>query len=387
MGEEAGGVGAPLLAGNHNPREGTVMTTDRQIAANRQNALYSTGPRTAQGKASSSRNNTRHGLRATTPVIPRLESPEDWEQHRATTIAGLAPITPLEEALAERVALILWRLDRVARYERDVTSQSQDRAPADLATGAACPVYPDAGGAGGDGANVDDADRDLIAVRRRYAEARRRARVLASLDERPADAHLTGKDAASALEAIDEQIPNFEVQTFLAPEIIPDHLEYDAVPDWTVDRLLRFVAAIASANDRQPEQLRADALAEARRQHNATRITYRRLTRQLRDLRRQRILPQASNLDQVVRYETHLMRQLSQTLGHLKQLQQQREASRLRVPSNDYYLPVDFSDSPIAPDPLPTPLHLAPVLTDPPPAPTVADAVPPFLSMMPPPLS
>jgi hypothetical protein len=323
------------------------MTTERQLAANRQNAQRSTGPRTAQGKASAIRNNTRHGLRATTPVIPRLESLEAWEQHRAATIAGLAPATALEEALAERVALILWRLDRVARYERDVTSQSRDRTIADLAAGADDDDDADA--------NAEDTDRDLVAVRRRYNEARRRARVLASLDDRLADAHLTGKDAASALDAIGEQIPGFNVDAFYAPEIVPNRLEFDAVPDWTVDRLLRFVAAIAADNNRDPDDLRADALAEARRQHRAERIAYRRLTRQLRDLRRQRILPQPPNLDQVVRYETHLMRQLSRTLGHLKQLQHTRAQPPLPLGEGrgegsspapcDYHHPVDFYDS------------------------------------------
>ena len=303
------------------------MTTDRQLAANRQNAQHSTGPRTAEGKAASSRNNTRHGLRSTSPVLPRLESIEAWEQHRTSTIASLAPETAIEEALAERVALILWRLNRVVRYERDVTTQSQDRSATDLA-GAA------------------DADRDLAAARGRYNEARRRARVLASLDTLPAQAHITGKDAASALNAIDERLPDeFQVQTFLVPEIVPDDLEYNLVPDWTVDRLLRFIAAIASANTRDSIELRAAALAEAQHQLNAERVTCRRLTRQVRDLRNQRILPEPQNIDRVVRYETHLMRQFTQTLGHFKQLQQQRETSRRRAAQEDYHRPTDFYDA------------------------------------------
>jgi hypothetical protein len=109
------------------------MATIHQIEANRRNAQKSTGPRTPHGKAIASQNATRHGLRATSPIIPRIESPEAWEQHRASTIAGLAPSGPLETTLAERIALILWRLGRVASYERDVTTQSQQRAPDDLA--------------------------------------------------------------------------------------------------------------------------------------------------------------------------------------------------------------------------------------------------------------
>lgn len=40
------------------------MATDRQIAANRQNAKRSTGPRSRAGKKRSSRNSFRHGLAA-----------------------------------------------------------------------------------------------------------------------------------------------------------------------------------------------------------------------------------------------------------------------------------------------------------------------------------
>lgn len=38
------------------------MATEKQISANRANALRSTGPRTAAGRAKSSRNSYRHGL-------------------------------------------------------------------------------------------------------------------------------------------------------------------------------------------------------------------------------------------------------------------------------------------------------------------------------------
>jgi hypothetical protein len=316
------------------------MTTDRQIAANRQNAQHSTGPRTPEGKAAASRNNTRHGLKAASPVIPKLESPEDWEQHRQTTAAGLNPGNALEEALAERIALILWRLDRIVRYEREVTAVAQDHAVVDLARGA-------------EDVARTSANTDLLAARTRYNEARRRVRVLSIVNEGPEDTHLTGKDAASAIQAIAEQIPRFVVETFYAPEILPNNLDYEKVPDWTADRLWRFITAIAEANERDPAVLLGTALATARVRRDDGRIACRRLTREVRDLRRQRVLPKATNLAQVVKYETHLMRQFSQILGHLKQLQHQREAARLRVPYNDYHQPIDFApfSMPADPDP------------------------------------
>src|SRR5687767_2684006 len=102
------------------------MTTDRQLAANRANALRSTGPRTQDGKAIVARNPIRHGLLSSAPVIPGFESPAAWERHRASTLERLAPADHLEDSLAERVALILWRLARVARYERLVTTDAPD---------------------------------------------------------------------------------------------------------------------------------------------------------------------------------------------------------------------------------------------------------------------
>jgi len=111
------------------------MTSERQLATNRQNALNSTGPRTPAGRAISSLNATRHGLYAATPVIPRIENADEWRQHRDETLASLAPHGQVETALAERVALILWRLGRVARYEEGVTSSALDRVNAIVTAG------------------------------------------------------------------------------------------------------------------------------------------------------------------------------------------------------------------------------------------------------------
>ncbi|MCI0455830.1 MAG: hypothetical protein L0Z62_02460 [Gemmataceae bacterium] len=95
--------------------------------ANRRNALVSTGPKTLEGKAASSRNALRHGIASALPVVPGLERPEDWEIHRAGILQSLSPVGALEEAFAERVALCSWRLQRVARYETAVTAVGLER--------------------------------------------------------------------------------------------------------------------------------------------------------------------------------------------------------------------------------------------------------------------
>jgi hypothetical protein len=108
-----------------------------QIEANRRNALRSTGPITPVGKARSSKNALRHGVYSIMPVVAGLEWNEDWETHRAGILESLVPEGTLEEALAERVALCFWRLNRVHRYETAITSvgleriEEQLRPPAD----------------------------------------------------------------------------------------------------------------------------------------------------------------------------------------------------------------------------------------------------------------
>jgi hypothetical protein len=75
------------------------------------------GPRTTQGKAVVAYNAISHGVCAAAPVIPGVERPRDWEAHRAGIRASLQPVGSLETELAERVALLLWRLRRIARFE------------------------------------------------------------------------------------------------------------------------------------------------------------------------------------------------------------------------------------------------------------------------------
>lgn len=107
------------------------MAGNKQLAANRQNALKSTGPKTPAGKAKAAHNATRHGLLARLEVLPRLERAEDWEEHLDLTLADLNPEGYLEQSLAERIALVLWRLGRVARYEREIAAIAIENAERD----------------------------------------------------------------------------------------------------------------------------------------------------------------------------------------------------------------------------------------------------------------
>ena len=90
--------------------------TPRQIA-NRANAKKSTGPKTAEGKAKSSLNALKHGLRAELLILPN-EDPEILQTVVDGWIDALQPADAAEAALVERAAMADWRLKRCVRAER-----------------------------------------------------------------------------------------------------------------------------------------------------------------------------------------------------------------------------------------------------------------------------
>ena len=95
------------------------MTTDLKIAANRRNALRSTGPRTPEGKARSSQNASKHGLLSREVLLPG-EDREALEALREDLISELQPIGALELMLVERIVVCVWRLRRIHVLESGV---------------------------------------------------------------------------------------------------------------------------------------------------------------------------------------------------------------------------------------------------------------------------
>jgi hypothetical protein len=90
------------------------------------------GPNTAQGKAVVRWNATRHGISSPKPVVPGLEKQDDWESHLEGIMENLSPVGHLEITLAERVALLSWRLHRVTRYETGAIAISQETIEDDI---------------------------------------------------------------------------------------------------------------------------------------------------------------------------------------------------------------------------------------------------------------
>jgi hypothetical protein len=90
------------------------------------------GLKTEQGKAVVRWNATRHGISSPKPVVPGLENTEDWKSHLEGIMENLSPVGHLEVTLAERVALLSWRLHRVTRFETGAIATSQETIEDDI---------------------------------------------------------------------------------------------------------------------------------------------------------------------------------------------------------------------------------------------------------------
>jgi hypothetical protein len=264
-----------------------------------------TGPKSPAGKAIVATNAIRHGVFAKIPVVPNLERQADWDAHREGVHGSLDPKTHLEYALAERVAILLWRLHRVARYEAESVRLSQERAETDAAHSAW--VRTD---------RRPPPRAELAAV---VDVLRNASTTLALLDELAVDAPLDPVQAGHLAATLIGGEPS--------RASLPADLSASAkrAALWTVADLRQFLAALAQLRAVEVEDLLGDALDGLDEQSTRAESQLAEIDRQLDRSRHSRLLTDSDNIDKVVRYEAHLTRQLNSTLHELEALQARRQ--------------------------------------------------------------
>jgi hypothetical protein len=95
------------------------MLSEKQLIANRNNCLKSTGPRTPEGKRSASRNAVRHGLLSdSAEVLLKGENHDEFDSFHQNLLINLDPQGQLEVLLAERITGFFWKLKRAGRMEK-----------------------------------------------------------------------------------------------------------------------------------------------------------------------------------------------------------------------------------------------------------------------------
>jgi hypothetical protein len=279
-------------------------------------SLAKGGPATQEGKEVVKWNAVQHGIRSPAPVVPGVEKKEDWQEHRHGILESLSPEGHLEFVLAERVALLSWRLNRVTRFETETITLSQQKLEDDLADRRRFDSYllgPN---------HPED-------VRSALQDARRTQRVIKQFPKLPDDKPLSGPDAAGILELVwgqvDEEVEAEEVKL---PEAIPEWAgleEYIAEWDgWSVSLVRECISAIASAAKEDEEELIETATVRARLEIISAKAAVERVEQDLARMSRERLLPDEKTLEKISRYEAHLSRLFHKSLHELEALQTRR---------------------------------------------------------------
>lgn len=291
--------------------------TEKKTAANKRNALKSTGPRTSEGKKRASMNALKHGLRAVSLAVPFLENPEDWRVHHELVVRDLAPVGYLETIFAERIAALLWRLGRVVRYETEVVSLAMT-----------------------EGEAVSLHTPTLQDLKNFLETAEEKGETLARVRGLKGKAHVSGEDAALVLDAVADALgvdlyPEDGEPLEVSIPGVPEEEVWEDFDGWTRDKVEAGVRAIhAHRTDAYPLTVDPWALALGRASSAKTvaLLQYQSEEDRVDRNRRRALLPSEKTLDKVSRYETTLERSLFRTLHELQRLQDARSGRPVLPP-------------------------------------------------------
>jgi hypothetical protein len=279
------------------------------------------GPKTEEGKEVVRWNATQHGIRSPAPVVPGIEKLEDWEEHRSGVLDSLSPEGHLETVLAERVALISWRLHRVTRFETESIALYQEKVEDDLAQKRRFESHvlgPD---------HPENVKSDLDHARANY-------RLLKRLPKLPDDKKISALDADTILWDVAEHTDQV-AEGELAPEDLLERIFIPGIPDgaearedfkgWTAGAVRAGIEAIARETNEHPAELLEITTAAAKRAIIGKEQAAEQVKQDLEKMSRERLLPDEKTLEKVARYEAHLSRGLYKALHELEALQARRQ--------------------------------------------------------------
>jgi hypothetical protein len=274
------------------------------------------GPVTQEGKEVVRWNATRHGIRSPAPVVPGIEKAEDWEEHRKGMLESLSPEGHLERVLAERVALLSWRLHRVIRYETESITLYQERVEDDFIRER----------------RFESGFDHPEAVRSNAKSAGAEHRLLKRFAKMEDDKSLSAFDAETviwgAVEGADKvaegEVDPEELLESVSVSGLPDSDSWDGYEGWTAGLVRAVIEKIAKSTGEDPEALLESAIRSARWKAERARLEAEKVERDLRNMGRERLLPDEKTLEKVARYEAHLSRGFYKALHELEALQTRR---------------------------------------------------------------
>ena len=279
-------------------------------------SLAKGGPATQEGKEVVKWNAVQHGVRSPAPVVPGIEKSEDWEEHRDGMLQSLSPEGHLELVLAERVALLSWRLRRVIRYETESKALYQERAEDDLARERRFESGPD---------HPEVVRSDAKSARDDHRLLKRFAKMEDEKSLSASDADCVIWDAMECADKVAEgEVDPEELLEGVSVPGLPDSDSWEGYKGWTAGMVRAVIEKVAQATDEESEGLLEAATRDARFKMERTKRETEKVERDLRNMARERLLPDENILEKVARYEAHLSRGLYKDLHELEALQVRR---------------------------------------------------------------
>ena len=317
--------------------------SERKIQANRRNALRSTGPKTERGKRTVARNAIKHGLLAREVVITAgdgKESSEEFDTLVKQLCEDYEPVGVVEEWLVQTIANCWWRKARVLRAENGEIRKRLDTLAMDR-----------------EQQNSYKSNRDLVSLQILF---------LFSSAENQGDRLVVTKDGSSAVREAQRDLTKHHSGLSFLTELLQD-AKSEIARDGYISLDIR--TKIFHASSYWDHYLRnwlcplLSPRSENGRGH-LKRLWTNKLTKNTRclivaaiDNRLEKIsklkrnvtiredlardaearsfsLPPAEATDKLLRYETHLDRQLYRAMDQLERLQRQRRGENVPPPLN-----------------------------------------------------
>jgi hypothetical protein len=274
------------------------------------------GPQTPEGKEAARWNATRHGISSPSPVVPGLETQEDWQEYREAIMAHYSPSGPVMCELAERVALLTWRLRRVTRYEAESIAILQEQVEDDFHSRENFKASMR-----GEGIAATTHPQD-IRFEAAYTKRTERAfrRFLQEKPDKVLKAEAAGAIVFGAYIAAKKALGGeLDWEALDLPGITEDDDIYE-LPAMKVEDVRGCIEAFATATSVDPDELFEAAAYEAGCEARGAAFKKEAMERDVLVKQRERILPDETTLQKIARYEAHLSRQLYQALHALEVL-------------------------------------------------------------------
>ena len=330
------------------------MSSKKEVAKRKKR-----GPKSTEGRLAVRLNASTHGILSAQPIVNAYERPDDWEGHRAAIVESLSPEGGMEEVLAERVALMSWRLNRVTLNEAERLQEGQEDVMEDVRKDRVFKARLDAISKG---QNPDELlllidasptnvleDLEMARVLYKYVrylseESKEDTRIErgygGSILDLAAREAIKLSDRYAGVEDTDERLVRERAEKLKeASPDIPEDAFLDEV-EFTIGQLKGLVGDLTRKAGIEPEtgtaggsvispeeQLLESVRVEARHEVVRLECEAEEVQAQLLKKRRERVLLEEVDLQKIARYEAHLSRQMYQALHELEALQSRRRGT------------------------------------------------------------